>query len=154
MVFCDQRGAGLSERVADDLLTLDGHLQELRAVIDRVPPDRPPILIGPSWSAMLAAARLGQCSTNVQHGVLIGPEYLDSPDRCGWKKRGWGESSCDCDTSSFTDLIKDACAAVDMFASSPEIDGIVLSAHGAGTVIAPVVATLEPEVVGLTLPCP
>lgn len=71
-----------------------------------------------------------------------------------YDKRGCGQSGGRYDSASFTDLIKDACAAVDMLASIPEIDGIVLLGHSEGTMIAPVVAHLKPEVSGLILLCP
>lgn len=71
-----------------------------------------------------------------------------------YDKRGCGQSSGDYWASGFSELIKDACAAVDMLASVPDIDGIVLLGHSEGTMIAPVVAHLRPEVVGLVLLCP
>lgn len=71
-----------------------------------------------------------------------------------YDKRGSGESGGDYDTAGFSDLIKDACAAVEMLASRPEIDGIVLLGHSEGTMIAPVVAHLRPAVVGMVLLCP
>jgi proline iminopeptidase len=48
-VVChDQRGAGLPERVPAELLTLDGYLEELDAVIALTSPDLPLVLIGHS----------------------------------------------------------------------------------------------------------
>jgi len=85
VVFYDQRGAGLSERVPARMLSLDGHLDELRAVIERVSPDAPPILIGHSWGAMLATAYLGQHPGDVQAAVLIEPGYLDEDGYTDWK---------------------------------------------------------------------
>lgn len=67
---------------------------------------------------------------------------------------GCGQSGGTYDKTSFTDLIKDACAAVDMLASLPEINCIVLLGHSEGTMIAPVVAHFKPEVSGLILLCP
>ena len=77
VVFYDQRGAGLSERVPAEMLTLDGYLAELNAIVDAVSPDAPPILIGHSWGAMLATAYLGQNPGGAQAAVLIEPGYLD-----------------------------------------------------------------------------
>jgi proline iminopeptidase len=88
LVFYDQRGAGLSERVPQDLLTLDGHLEELKAVIDIVSPEQPPILIGHSWGAMLAAAFIGQNPDDVQSAILIEPGYLDAKGRTAWVTTG------------------------------------------------------------------
>ena len=87
VVFYDQRGAGLSERVSVDMLTLRGHLEELRAVIDLVSPDQPPILIGHSWGAMLATAYLGQYPGEVEAAVLIEPGYLDDDGHAAWQAR-------------------------------------------------------------------
>lgn len=84
IVFYDQRGAGLSERVPAGQLTLDDHLNELGAVIDLTSPQRPPVLIGHSWGAMLAAAYLGQAPNAVGAAVLIEPGYLDAAGRAAW----------------------------------------------------------------------
>ncbi|MGH1414131.1 MAG: alpha/beta fold hydrolase [Pelagimonas sp.] len=85
VVFYDQRGAGLSERVSADFLTLDGHLDELGAVIDLVSPSQAPIVIGHSWGAMLAAAYIGRNPNDVQSAVLIEPGYLDAAGREAWE---------------------------------------------------------------------
>lgn len=85
LVFYDQRGAGLSERVNADLLTLDGHLEELQGVIDLVSPNDSPILIGHSWGAMLATAYLGQNPDGVRAAILIEPSYLDLEGRQAWQ---------------------------------------------------------------------
>lgn len=71
-----------------------------------------------------------------------------------YDKRGCGDSGGDYLTSGFTDLIKDACAAVDMLTRVPEIDKIVLLGHSEGTIIAPVVAHLKPQISGLIMLCP
>ena len=87
IVFYDQRGAGLSERVAADRLTLDGYLEELDAVIARMSPDRPVVLIGHSWGAMLATAYLGAHPGRVSGAVLIEPGYLDAAGMAAWNAR-------------------------------------------------------------------
>lgn len=87
VVFYDQRGAGLSERVSTDLLTLEGHMEELHAMIDLTSPDQAPILIGHSWGAMLAAAYMGQNPEGVQRAVLIEPGYLDAAGHDTWQDR-------------------------------------------------------------------
>ncbi|WP_377511410.1 alpha/beta hydrolase [Octadecabacter sp. R77987] len=71
-----------------------------------------------------------------------------------YDKRGCGQSSGDYWASGLNELVKDACAAVDMLASLPDTDGIVLLGHSEGTMIAPIVAHLKPEVSGLILLCP
>lgn len=85
VVFYDQRGAGLSERVSADLLTLEGHLDELQAVVNLASPDQAPILIGHSWGAMLATAFIGQHPDTVRSAILIEPGYLDASGRTAWE---------------------------------------------------------------------
>ncbi len=85
VVFYDQRGAGLSERVPAGMLTLEGYLAELTALVQAVSPDAPPILIGHSWGAMLATAYLGQNPEGAQAAVLIEPGYLDAAGFAAWE---------------------------------------------------------------------
>ena len=87
VVFYDQRGAGLSERVPAGRLTLGGYLEELDGVIDLTSPERPVVLIGHSWGAMLAAAYLGHRPDRVDRAVLIEPGYLDAEGRAAWTAR-------------------------------------------------------------------
>jgi predicted esterase len=100
VTFYDQRGAGLSERVPPEALTLQAHIEELSGVLDAVSPAAPAILIGHSWGAMLASAYLGQHPERVAAAVLIEPGFLSaaefghgtparrmssgSPRCCGW----------------------------------------------------------------------
>lgn len=86
VVFYDQRGAGLSERVTPDALTLDGYLSELAPVIEHVAPSADVTLIGHSWGAMLAAAYLGRYPERVKQAVLIEPGYLDASGRTEWQE--------------------------------------------------------------------
>ena len=101
VVFYDQRGAGLSERVPAEVLTLDGYLAELAAIVEAVSPEAPPILIGHSWGAMLATAYLGQNPDGAQAAVLIEPGYLDAAGFAAWQAESqrylsgfsyWGEA--------------------------------------------------------------
>jgi len=78
VLFYDQRGAGLSERVPEEMLTLGDHLAELDAIAARLSPDDPVILIGHSWGAMLASAYLGQHPDRVARAVLIEPGFLSA----------------------------------------------------------------------------
>lgn len=84
VVFYDQRGAGLSERVSGDDLNLDGHLFELNAIIARSAKGQPVVLIGHSWGAMLATAYLGMNPEQVQSAILIEPGYLDGAGKGSW----------------------------------------------------------------------
>jgi len=78
VVFYDQRGAGLSQRVAAEALTLEGHLDELDALAEMVSPQAPVALIGHSWGAMLASAYLGRHPDRVSRAVLIEPGFLSA----------------------------------------------------------------------------
>lgn len=86
VIFYDQRGAGLSERVPAEDLTLEGHVVELGAVIDHFAPEGRPILIGHSWGATLAVAYLGQRPDDVARAILIEPGYLDAAGRMRWRE--------------------------------------------------------------------
>src|SRR5512133_3029847 len=46
LVFWDQRGAGLSQRVGKEQLTLDIYLNDLNTLVDRYSPGRPVYLLG------------------------------------------------------------------------------------------------------------
>ena len=78
--FYDQRGAGLSERVDDTALTLDGHIAELDALANALTPDGPVVLVGHSWGAMLASAYLGRHPDRVAKAVLIEPGFLSADE--------------------------------------------------------------------------
>lgn len=76
VLFYDQRGAGLSERVAPDRLGIADHLADLDALI--AAQGGPVVLIGHSWGAMLAVAYLGHRPEAVSRAVLIEPGFLDT----------------------------------------------------------------------------
>jgi proline iminopeptidase len=78
VVFYDQRGSGLSERVTDERLGLDAFYGDLDAVVDRYGAGRPVRLIGHSWGAMLASGYLGQHPEKVRQVVLAEPGMLTS----------------------------------------------------------------------------
>lgn len=84
VVFYDQRGAGLSERVSAEELTLDDYITELDGVRELVSPNAPVTLIGHSWGAMLATAYLGLHPDHVAAAILIEPGYLDSVGKSAW----------------------------------------------------------------------
>ncbi|MBY6200559.1 alpha/beta hydrolase [Maritalea mobilis] len=77
VLFYDQRGAGLSERVTPERLGMADHLADLDAVIV-AHGGGPVALIGHSWGAMLATAYLGHRPEGVSHAVLIEPGFLDA----------------------------------------------------------------------------
>lgn len=78
VVFYDQRGSGLSERVPDERLTLDAFYAELDAVVDRYGAGRPVRIVGHSWGAMLASGYLGLHPEKVSQVVLAEPGMLTS----------------------------------------------------------------------------
>lgn len=84
VVFYDQRGAGLSERVAAEELTVPLYMAELNAVIEKYSPDRPVTLLGHSWGAMLAAAYLGEAPDKVARAILLEPGFFTGEEMQDW----------------------------------------------------------------------
>ena len=84
VVFYDQRGAGLSERVPAEDLTVPAYVAELDAVIDRYSPDRPVTLLGHSWGAMLATAYLGETPEKVARAILMEPGFFTAEEMQDW----------------------------------------------------------------------
>lgn len=84
VVFYDQRGAGLSERVPASELTVPRYLAELDAVIDKYSPDRPVTLLGHSWGAMLATAYLGKAPEKVARAILLEPGFFSGEEMQVW----------------------------------------------------------------------
>ncbi len=87
VVFYDQRGAGLSQRVDDEQLTAATALGDLDAFVDRYSPDAPVTLIGHSWGAILAAGYLRHHPERVAAAVLAEPGYLDEAGYDAWQAR-------------------------------------------------------------------
>lgn len=82
--FYDQRGSGLSERVAPGRLDLTGYLTELDQLVQA---NAPVHLIGHSWGAILAHAYMGQHPDNVASAVLIEPGFLNASEARQWQAR-------------------------------------------------------------------
>lgn len=80
VVFYDQRGSGLSERVPDEKLTLDGFYAELDGMVDRFGGGRPVRLVGHSWGAMLASGYAARHPEKLSHLVLAEPGMLTAED--------------------------------------------------------------------------
>lgn len=78
VVFYDQRGAGLSQRVPASSLSVDDYIAELDGVVEHYSSGQPVFLIGHSWGAMLASAYIGKHPQNVKAAVLAEPGFLDS----------------------------------------------------------------------------
>lgn len=76
VVFWDQRGTGLSERVDPEPITLDVLLEDLRQVIEYYAPDQPVVFIGQSWGAMYGTAFIneyGDYNGRIKGAILTEP---------------------------------------------------------------------------------
>jgi proline iminopeptidase len=87
IIFYDQRGAGLSERVPIESLSLVANIADLDAFIDHYANGRPVILIGHSWGAMLLAAYLGHAPEKVERAVLMEPGSFSAEEQRAWQAR-------------------------------------------------------------------
>ena len=87
VVFYDQRGAGLSERVPAESITASVMLDDLGRIADRFSPTDPVSLIGHSWGATLAAGYMRQHPDRVAAAVLAEPGYLDPAEYDLWQQR-------------------------------------------------------------------
>lgn len=89
VVFYDQLGSGLSERVPEGQISISSFLADLHAVVGHFSPGRPVALVGHSWGAMLATAYAGQHPQQVSHMVLAEPGFLDADSLAGLQAGGW-----------------------------------------------------------------
>lgn len=87
IVFYDQRGAGLSQRVSSDALSMDGYLDELDALVDAYSNGQPVILVGHSWGAMLATAYMGKAPAKIARAVLMEPGFFNAAELADWNLR-------------------------------------------------------------------
>ncbi|MCB1173346.1 MAG: alpha/beta hydrolase [Leptospiraceae bacterium] len=78
VVFYDQRGSGLSQRLPVEKLTVASLVEELRLVASHYAPGQPVYLVGHSWGAMLATAFIGEHPELVRGAVLIEPGFLNA----------------------------------------------------------------------------
>lgn len=77
VVFYDQRGSGLSERVNEDEITLRNFYNDLDGIIDYYSNGKKVNIIGHSWGAMLASGYVGQHPEKVSKLVLAEPGFLN-----------------------------------------------------------------------------
>lgn len=78
MIFYDQRGAGLSERLPAEELTLEANLNDLNAIIDHYSKRRKVNLIGHSWGGMLASGYMSLHPEKLNKVVMAVPGFLNA----------------------------------------------------------------------------
>jgi len=78
VVFWDQRGNGLSERVTEQELSYEAMVEEIHALKNHFSPDRPVTLMGHSWSADFVAMYLAEHPEAVDQAILMEPFGLKS----------------------------------------------------------------------------
>lgn len=77
ILFYDQRGAGLSERVTPEQLDIAHHLADLDQLIEEHARNAPVTLLGHSMGATMAVAYMGHAPDRVKQAILIEPGFLD-----------------------------------------------------------------------------
>ncbi len=87
VVFYDQRGAGLSPRVAASELTLQSSIDDLHRIVTHYGNGEAVSLVGHSWGGMLAAGYLGQYPEFVDKAVLAEPGALDNAGLARFNER-------------------------------------------------------------------
>jgi proline iminopeptidase len=78
VVFYDQRGTGLSQRVPADSISVPTFISDLDAFVTAFGQGRPVHLLGHSWGAMLASAYTGTHPEKVGSLILAEPAFLDA----------------------------------------------------------------------------
>ncbi len=76
IVFYDQRGSGLSQRVEKEQISLEAFYSDLDEIVDLVSGGRKVHLIGHSWGGMLASGYLGKHPEKIDKIVLAEPGFL------------------------------------------------------------------------------
>lgn len=84
VVFYDQRGSGLSERLPADQLSYQVMLEDVDRIVDHFGQDEPVHLIGHSWGGMLASGYLGYAPDKVAKAVLAEPGFLSAQEAADW----------------------------------------------------------------------
>jgi proline iminopeptidase len=85
VVFYDQRGSGLSERVPADQLSYQVMLQDVDRIVDHFGAGEPVHLVGHSWGGMLASGYLGYAPDKVAKAVLAEPGFLSASEAAEWR---------------------------------------------------------------------
>ena len=76
VVFYDQRGTGLSQRVDQNQMTMENYYKDLNYIVDHYSKGKKVNLIGHSWGGMLVAGYLGKYPDKVDHAILAEPGFL------------------------------------------------------------------------------
>ena len=85
VVFYDQRGSGLSERVPAEELSYQVMLEDLDAIVDYYSKGKPVYLVGHSWGGMLASGYLGYAPEKVAKAVMAEPGFLNAQEQIEWQ---------------------------------------------------------------------
>lgn len=86
VVFYDQRGSGLSERVPAEQLTYHSALEDLDAFVDLYGKGTPVSLIGHSWGGMLVSGYLGYAPEKVAKAIMAEPGFLNAQEAKEWQE--------------------------------------------------------------------
>ncbi len=76
VVFYDQRGAGLSPRVAKNTITIQQNIEDLDSIVDHFANGKQVKLIGHSWGGALVIGYLSKHPEKVSQAVVIEPAFL------------------------------------------------------------------------------
>ncbi len=85
VVFYDQRGSGLSERVPAEELSYQVMLKDLDSIVDLYGKGEPVHLVGHSWGGMLASGYLGHAPDKVDKAVMAEPGFLNMQEAADWR---------------------------------------------------------------------
>jgi proline iminopeptidase len=91
LIFWDQRGAGLSERINDPaLLTPAVYLEDIEEIISRYAGEKQVVLVGHSWGGAYAAMYMNSHPENIAGAVLFEPMGFSSrvSDDFGFERAG------------------------------------------------------------------
>lgn len=87
VVFYDQRGTGLSQRVPRSQLTLAKSVEDLHRMVKWAGKGKPVALLGHSWGGILSAFYLAKHPQLVRAAVLIEPGVLTSDEMNSFVKK-------------------------------------------------------------------
>jgi proline iminopeptidase len=85
VIFYNQRGVGLSQRVPADQLNFSGYLEDLDWIVDYYGKGNPVRIIGHSCGAMLLSAYLGYAPEKEMKAVMAEPGFLNMEEMRVWR---------------------------------------------------------------------